>query len=117
MEDYSYPGAAKIEAERGIKLISGDGRIMLSDCDGNPDLIKVEALTEDVCFAVKGDTGWLSLRLDAVFLVAAGDQDVAVTVEGMSAPISVPEGKFRPIQAVDPARRGVVLEIRATPGN
>ena len=116
VEDYNYPGAAAIEAERGFKLISGDGHIMLADCDGGAEQIRVETLVEDVCFAVDGDTGWLSLRLDAVFLVNAGDQDVAVSVEGMSAPIEVPEGTYRPIQAVDPAHRGLVVEIRATPG-
>jgi hypothetical protein len=115
VEDYKYPGAAAIEAAGGPKLISGDGHIQLADCDGNPDLVKMETLLDDVCFAVQGDTGWLSLRVDAVFLVGAGDQDVAVSVEGMTAPILVPEGNSRPVQAVDPARRGLVVEIRATP--
>lgn len=114
VEDYTYPGAAQIEQERGITLVRGDGRITLADCDGNSELIKIETLTQDACFLVDGDTGWLAVRVDAVFLVGAGDQDVAVTVEGMSAPISIPEGNSRPVQAVDPTRRGIVVEIRAT---
>lgn len=115
VEDYSYPGAAQIKETRGIELFRGDGRITLADCTSDANLIRVESLTEDVCFAVQGDTGWLSLRLEAVFLVGAGDQDVSVTVEGMTNAVEVPEGTTRPIMAVDPARKGVVLELRAAP--
>ncbi|WP_130510243.1 hypothetical protein [Krasilnikovia cinnamomea] len=113
MEDYTYPGAEDI---KDITLIAGDGRITLADCDkDNPNLITVENLSRDFCFAVKGDTGWLSLRLEDVFLVGAGDQNVAVKVEGMPAPIDVPADTSKPIRAADPARKGVVVELRATP--
>ncbi|MEU4775139.1 hypothetical protein [Micromonospora sp. NPDC023644] len=115
VEDYSYPGAAQILETRGIQLFRGDGRITLADCTGDSNLIRVESLAEDVCFAVKGDTGWLSLRLEAVYLVGAGDQDVSVTVEGMANTVEVPEGTSMPVMAVDPARRGVVVELRASP--
>ena len=33
VEDYAYPGGAAIEQEQGIKLIRGDGRITLSECE------------------------------------------------------------------------------------
>ncbi|RZU51069.1 hypothetical protein EV385_2867 [Krasilnikovia cinnamomea] len=117
VEDYSYPGAAEIEAKGGPKLLAGDGRITYVDtCDEN-DLtqIKLETLSNDVCFAVKGDTGWLSLRVDAVFLLGAGDQHVSAKVEGMPEAIEVAEGTSQPVRAADPTRRGIVVELRATP--
>lgn len=116
VEDFSYPGAAAIEAAGGPKLIGGDGRITyVEQCDdSDPTLIKLETLTNDVCFAVKGDTGWLSLRVEAVFLLSAGDQDVAAKVEGLDKVVQVPEGTLQPVRAVDPTRRGVVVELRAS---
>ncbi|HLL67054.1 MAG TPA: hypothetical protein VK453_15325 [Micromonosporaceae bacterium] len=114
VENYTYPGATNIEVNEGIKLIKGDGRIVKADCDGNPDLIKVETLIKDVCFSVKGDTGWLTMQIEAVFLVGAGDQNLAVKVDGMATPINVPEGTSRSVQAADPTRRGLVVELRAS---
>lgn len=113
VEDYTYPGA---ENYKDITLIKGDGRITLVDCDANdPTLIKVEQLTKDFCFSVKGDTGWLTLRLEAAFLLGAGDQKVAVKVEGMADPINVAPATREPIQAADPAKKGVIVELRASP--
>ncbi|BCJ56720.1 hypothetical protein Jiend_01420 [Micromonospora endophytica] len=37
VEDFSYPGNAEILSSSGIKLIKGDGRIMLADCGSNPN--------------------------------------------------------------------------------
>lgn len=117
VEDYSYPGA---DAIPDITLIKGDGRITLVECDsGKPDLITVESIGRAVyCFSVRGDSGWLSLRLDRVFIIGAGDQEVAakVTADGVTETVTVAEGKLEPIGVTDPDF-GVLLELRATPSS
>lgn len=117
VEDYSYPGAAEIEATRGIKLIKGDGGIVLADCDGDTDLISVESIGREwFCFQARRDNGWLSLRLDRVFLIGAGGQDVSakVVANGTEQDVQIPEGELRPIGIGDP-NYGVLLELRTTP--
>ncbi|MDG4779046.1 hypothetical protein O7614_05220 [Micromonospora sp. WMMD961] len=117
VEDFSYPGAAAIEQARDIELIKGDGRITLVDCTTNPELIRVESLLRtDFCFLVKGDTGWLSLRLDGVFLIHSGDQRVAakVAANGTEETINIRENQVESVGIGDPDF-GVLLEIRATP--
>jgi len=118
VEDYAYPGAAEIERTEGIRLLRGDGRILLAKCDaGNADLIKVESIARgDFCFAVKGTAGRLDLWVQGVFLVGAGARNVAVTVEGLETPIEVPSGAARPVLAADPAKAGVVVGLRASGG-
>ncbi len=113
VEDYAYPGRENIT---GIELIKGDGRIMMVDCTGDPELITVESIGRTVyCFRVNGDTGWLSLRLDRVFLVGAGDQNVeaTITANGTDQTVVVPEGEVRPTGATDP-NFAVLLELRAS---
>src|SRR5689334_6490470 len=73
VDDGIYPGAAQILAEQNVKLVSGDGHILLADCTTPPEnnigLLKVyttdEAIGADgigrVCFKVTAGSGWLSL--------------------------------------------------------
>ncbi|WP_159041574.1 hypothetical protein [Streptomyces sp. WM4235] len=86
VETFEYPDAAKIFQQRGIKLKSGDGHIMLAAC-GEPGLIEVRARRmQDIdtvghglfCFRVTGTTGRLDLELPAV--IGAKGNDYAVKV-------------------------------------
>ncbi|MFI1455962.1 hypothetical protein [Streptomyces roseus] len=55
VEDFSYPDAAKIQAEKGIVLKRGDGNIVLTSCDGSQDLmVNTRSGQKDYCFDVKG---------------------------------------------------------------
>ncbi|MGW3182883.1 hypothetical protein ACWDD9_26750 [Kitasatospora sp. NPDC001119] len=85
VEDFAYPNADKIFQERGIRLKSGDGHILLVTCDGRPGLIQVRArgnaVTDPVgngqfCFQVSGPTGRLSLEIPSVFMVMGNDYAV-----------------------------------------
>lgn len=40
VEDFSYPGAAQIQAQYGITLTSGDGHIVFADCHTSQGLGK-----------------------------------------------------------------------------
>lgn len=71
VEDFNYPGADRILAERGIELKRGDGHIVMADCTGE-NLLRVTARGQSnqaVCFRVTGNDGWLTLELPGTFLV------------------------------------------------
>ncbi|WP_092526759.1 hypothetical protein [Amycolatopsis arida] len=88
VEDFSYPGAERILAERGVKLIKGNGQLLLVDC-GPAGLIEV--LSNDVskiCFDYIGPddatsvgsskdpdpVAWLTMEIPSVFLIKASDR-------------------------------------------
>lgn len=91
VEDFSYPGAAQIFAAQNVKLISGDGKIMIADC-GNPpnaDITFIYVYTSDlsvnggdpVCFRVLGTPGVLTMEVPAVFEIR-GDGRVPGSGDG-----------------------------------
>lgn len=85
MEDFKYPGAAAILAEQNVELISGDGHIMLADCDtpvtGDVGLIKVwttEPIGQTsaglICFKALASTGRLDLKVPGVYEIRGDGQ-------------------------------------------
>jgi hypothetical protein len=85
VEDYSYPGAAAILEAQHVKLISGDGHILLTDCAtppaGDIGLIKVHTTEEIgpdnqglICFKVTHATGRLDLEVPAVYEIRGDGQ-------------------------------------------
>ncbi|GGL15400.1 hypothetical protein [Mangrovihabitans endophyticus] len=118
VEDYTYPGAAAIEASRHITLVSGDGNITLVECGSQSDLIEVESynnVSDAVyCFAVRGDHGQLSLEIPKVFFIWAGDESVTatITVAGEEQPpVVVPANDGEAVGAADPKNHAVLLEL------
>ncbi|MEU8659387.1 hypothetical protein [Actinoplanes philippinensis] len=93
VEDYSYPGAAQVEADRGIKLIKGDGHIMLVDCGADPnlppeDLILVQTTKPgspaqtNHCFKATGTSGVLTMEVGDVFFIRGeSDRTLAAKVQ------------------------------------
>ncbi len=77
VEDYSYPNADAVLAEHNIKLISGDGKIVIADCSNPPnsDITFIYVYTSDVsvnggnpvCFRVLGTPGVLTMDVPAVY--------------------------------------------------
>lgn len=119
VEDHSYPGADRLAAERGIRLISGDGRItLLPDCTGTAPKIQVETFDAGseryYCFAVKGDRGHLTLNVPNVYLIMSGDEELwaRYTVSGEQREVTVEENDMVGIGVGDPDA-GVLLELRA----
>lgn len=86
VDDGVYPGAAQILAEQNVRLIGGDGHILLADCAtppvGDIGLIKVytteEAIGADgfgrVCFQVTAAAGWLTLQVPGVYEIRGDGQ-------------------------------------------
>lgn len=86
VEDYSYPDAATILAEQKVKLISGDGHILIADCatpvSGDIGLLKVYTTDETigadgigrVCFRVISSKAWLTLEVPGVYEIRGDGQ-------------------------------------------
>jgi len=99
VEDYSYPGADQVLATRGVKLIKGDGHIMLADCGADPnhaaaDLIIAQSLAHgpdgnyiNACFRTTGASGYLSMELSQVYVIRGNNRStVKATVSLASNP-------------------------------
>jgi hypothetical protein len=115
VETYAYPGAAAIEQEQGVKLIRGNGRIMLTTCDEATDLIIVETLDRgQVCFRAQGAGGLLTVEIPDVYLIRGGDEDITATVthDGASAEYEVAEGEWASVITGE-GTFAVLLEIQA----
>lgn len=120
VEDYSYPGAAEILAQRGLKLIKGDGHILLADCVTGAGQAEVWSRTKGhFCFRVTGSAGLLTMEVpEAYLLVGAGGHTIAakVVVDGVTSSVAVGKGEFRGIgEGGDPdSGPATLLEFRAT---
>lgn len=104
VETFAYPNADQVLAEQHIRLISGDGHIVLADCAtppvGNIGVIKVR--TDDpavvystgagrVCFQVTGSSGRLDLLVPGVFEIR-GDGQVKGTGHTITATVTTEAG-------------------------
>ncbi|WP_430788537.1 hypothetical protein [Actinoplanes sp. G11-F43] len=111
VEDYSYPNAAQILAEQNVKLISGDGNILLVDCstpaEGDIGLLKIwttdETIGADgvgrVCFKILKAPGLLNLEVPGVYEIR-GDGQRTGTGHEVTATIK-PEGGTQKAVPVD----------------
>ncbi|MFC5721004.1 hypothetical protein ACFP1Z_12580 [Streptomyces gamaensis] len=116
IEDFSYPDADKILAEKNLKLKRGDGNIMLAECGSSPDLLKFIARDrDDFCFRVKGSKGYLSLEVPAVTGVQTKEHTahVEMTVDKKSKSYDIGKNKWQGIgETTDPTgREHVLVEI------
>lgn len=129
VEDYSYPGAAQVLAQKGIKLIKGDGHITMVDCGSNPknppvDLILVQSndLTlpggVNFCFKATGSAGWLSMEIPKVYFVRGNSTNtIAAKVEVKDDPTvveveKVEPGEWQPVGPGQARGEATVLELR-----
>ncbi|MFB6894658.1 hypothetical protein ACFCX4_35835 [Kitasatospora sp. NPDC056327] len=136
VEDFTYPGADKIFTDRGIKLISGDGHMVLVTCPtpGNAlgaGVLKVEArnMTDrdpigggKFCFQITGNSASIKLELPAVYGITT--PDYAVTARMVTGTGAQTEEKVYTLtrsfpnavgEAGDPSRRPfTLLDIYAT---
>ncbi|MFI6273155.1 hypothetical protein [Micromonospora zamorensis] len=129
VEDYAYPGAAQVLAQRGVKLIKGDGHIVLTDCGSSPnnppeDLILVQSndLTlpggVNFCFKASGTSGLLTMEIPKVYFVR-GDvtRTLAAKVEVKDDPTVVeveevlPE-EWQPVGVGQDRGEATILELR-----
>ncbi len=100
VEDHSYPGADRIEAKTGIRLIEGDGHIVKVSCGKNATLIEVNSRDLGTsCYEVIGEGGWLRMEIPSVYAIKGDDHNVAayVTVNGKTLAVDVKPGEYTPV--------------------
>ncbi|MFJ8748837.1 hypothetical protein ACIREO_05800 [Streptomyces sp. NPDC102441] len=119
VEDFAYPGADDIFAERGIRLKSGDGHILLADCAPGTGQVEVWARGMGTfCFETTGNSGFLSLELPRVYAVVGNDYSLQVDMEaeGEASSFDVARNSWTPVgETADPeARDHTLLEIHST---
>ncbi|MBC9717651.1 hypothetical protein H9Y04_34480 [Streptomyces sp. TRM66268-LWL] len=118
VEDYNYPNAEKILAEKNIVLKRGDGHIVLADCASETGLLEVWARSQEkICFKVTGTSGWLTLEIPSVYGIKGSvDQSAQVdmTVDGEEKSFDVPKNNYAAVgESADPeGREHILVEIR-----
>ncbi|GAA1069918.1 hypothetical protein GCM10009665_77680 [Kitasatospora nipponensis] len=120
VEDFGYPGADKILADRNIVLKRGDGHILLADCAGGTGLLEVWSRSNaKICFRVTGTSGWLTLEIPRVYGIKGSvDQSAQVdmTTGTEAKTYDIAKNAFTGVgESTDPQGRDFVLmEIRTT---
>ncbi|MER7078498.1 hypothetical protein SAMN02982929_00764 [Saccharopolyspora kobensis] len=117
VEEFNYPGADQIFAERGIRLLKGDGKIALADCATEGPVIRVKSVTlRDSCFRVVGASGWLTMEIPRVFAIQGGSHNVTarITTDGKTEAVDISPGEYTPVgegESKDPA---TLVELHAS---
>ncbi|WP_290061038.1 hypothetical protein [Amycolatopsis solani] len=124
VEDYSYPGAAKILQDRALTLISGDGHITLVACGPASGLLEVHAYNSadhssdpgHYCFKVTGSTGYLRLEVPFAYQVKGDNHTVQATVEinGQNSTVPVSKNGWTGIGEGAGTDPSTLLELRAS---
>nr|WP_179200248.1 hypothetical protein [Streptomyces sp. NRRL B-24085] len=119
VEDFGYPQADKILAEKNIVLKRGDGHITLADCASGKGQLEVQARDRSkVCFDVKGASGWLTLELPSVYLIRGNDYatEVDMTVGTGETTYDIAKNAWTPVgeSTDEQGREFTLLEIRST---
>ncbi|GAA3072128.1 hypothetical protein [Streptomyces glomeratus] len=119
VENFGYPQADKILAERNIVLKRGDGHITLADCASGTGFLEVWARSKDkVCFQVTGNAGWLTLEIPSVYAVRGNDYaaQVDMTVGTEEKSFDVAKNTWTAVgESADPqGREHMLVEIRTS---
>ncbi|MFE4590118.1 protein kinase family protein [Streptomyces laurentii] len=119
IEDFGYPNADKILAERNITLKRSDGHILLADCASATDLLEVWSRKKDkICFRVTGTSGYLTLEIPSVFAIKGNgySAQVDMTVGTEEKTFEIDKNSWTPVgeSADEQGREFMLMEIRTT---
>ncbi|MCB5908342.1 hypothetical protein [Streptomyces pinistramenti] len=124
VEDFGYPEADRILKESGLKLLKGDGHILLADCDASPDFDvmaeKANHTPVNHCFKVTGKTGYLSLeipKINSIWENAGHAARATVSTEGKTKTVALKKNDITPLGEGDLSTGGkeaTLLELRVT---
>ncbi|WP_267245543.1 hypothetical protein [Streptomyces sp. PR69] len=120
VEDFNYPDADGILAEKGIKLHRGDGHILLADCDASANQIQVWTRHNKeegmYCFNATASTGYLTLEVPDVFAIQTSDHPVTaeLTAEGKKETVAVAKDDFKGVGEGVGGAPTVLVELRVT---
>lgn len=119
IEDFAYPNAEQILAEKKITLKRGDGHIVLTDC-AKPYNILVESRTgqEQFCFKFSGKQGYLTMEVaEAYGIWEEGGHSVQakITADGQQSVVNLKKDDFTTLgEAGNSEKRSVLVELRFT---
>ncbi|MGW2255203.1 hypothetical protein ACWCXH_34215 [Kitasatospora sp. NPDC001660] len=117
VEDFTYPGASAISK---VKLLRGDGAIMLADCTKSSQIqlwTRAPGNTDNkICFTAPSATGYLTLELPDVFAAQTSGRAVRVglTAAGASQSTDVPKDGFTGVGEGLGQAPTTVVELRVT---
>ncbi|RNL71200.1 hypothetical protein [Streptomyces sp. I6] len=120
VEDFAYPGAAKILQDRGLKLIKGDGHILAAACDESPNQIRIWTRVGDeadrFCFRATASTGHLTLEVPEVYALQTADHPISadLTAEGKSETVDVAKDDMVGVGEGLGNPPAVLVELRVT---
>lgn len=136
VETFDYPGAEQVLEQQHVKLIAGDGYIVLADCTTPPvdDVGVLKVYSTDlqvgrrgqVCFKVRRDIGYLKLEMPAVYSIRGDGQTddsghkvtaIVKTEDGVLPPVEVNPSEPTPIGIGQDEgnKETMLLELRARP--
>ncbi|MFJ9952121.1 hypothetical protein [Kitasatospora sp. NPDC091207] len=117
VEDFAYPGAAEILQERNIKIIRGNGFLLLADCNPAAQQIKVYTTNGDACFQATGPGGFLTMEIPRVFALEAADHPISanLTAAGATQNVTVAQGGYKSVgEGTIGGSRSTLVELRIT---
>ncbi|MFI0409467.1 hypothetical protein [Actinomadura sp. 3N508] len=121
VEDGAYPDADRIQTERGITVISGNGLITLAEC-GADSLIQVRSNTKGlVCFDVElwpDYEGVITVKIPEVYYIKGDDHQVTAdltTGKGETKTYPIARDEWTPVgEGADPDNGPeTLIELRA----
>lgn len=118
VEDFNYPQADKILAEKNLVLKRGDGHITLADCAAGTGQLELLARHNGakICFNVVGNEGWLALEIPAVYSFKGNDYSTTIdmTVGTEEKSFDIIKNTFTPVgeSVDDEGREHMLVEIR-----
>lgn len=121
VEGFAYPGAAKLQQDRGITLKTGDGHIWLTDASTLSDCqdasnIAIEARKGIYCFKTNAKSGYLTLQLPDTFSIwnQAHPVEATLTADGKDTVVNAPANVLTAVGEGTAGARSVLVEIRVT---
>ncbi|MER6051020.1 hypothetical protein ABT168_26810 [Streptomyces sp. NPDC001793] len=121
IEDFEYPDADKVLKEKGIKLVKGDGHIVMTECDAAPDFEVMANKGQhpvSYCFKVTGKTGYLTMEIPRIIGIMENEGRTAqatVTTEGKTKTVDLRKNRLTPLGEGDLNTGGneaTLLELR-----
>ncbi|WP_432126520.1 hypothetical protein [Streptomyces sp. bgisy082] len=100
VEDLNYPDAARILQQTKLKLLRGDGHIVVATCGETANQITIWSRTSEAedkfCFRATAATGFLTLEVPEVFALQTTDRPISadLTAAGKAQTVNVAKDKM-----------------------
>ncbi|MFD9210341.1 hypothetical protein ACFVZM_29170 [Streptomyces sioyaensis] len=121
VEEFDYPDAAKILENKKIKLLKGDGHLLLADCGNSPQQIKIWTRDGgDFCFLANAGRGYVTLEVHKVWALETASHPISadLTSRGKTETVNVsktgPQDGYQSVGEGTDSDPSVLVELRVT---